>query len=474
MSSAQTALKWSFFGELASKAVTPVVFVVLARLLTPEDFGVVAAATMVISFSQIFWEAGMGKAIIQYRGDRTVAANTAFWINNALGVVVAGLLALTAQHIADFIFQDSRVSLVLQVMALQVLLSASISIHIALLQKDLNFRHLFWVRLATVAIPGLASIPLALNGMGYWALVAGTLAGQIFQVGLLWKTSSWRPSFAFDRQVAVELIRFGGWVATTALLAWFYLWADSMIVGIYLGSHELGLYRSGNVFVIMIFGLLFSPLMPVFYSYLSKVGSTPDRAETVLRNIMRLVAFVSVPLACIISILSPQIESIVFGANWVGIASVLAIMSITQGLAWCVYPFVEYYRGIGRPDLETKVMIYTLPLYIAVYLISVQAGLAEFLWARLILVAISMAFHWWVFSANFSVSVRPLFLTIMKFSCGPILVAISWALITEHEVITHHTLIWALIACAVVIGMTIILGRKDEIPLLKHYLRERN
>jgi len=78
MSSVHAALKWSFLGEIASKAVTPVVFVVLARLLTPEDYGVVAAATMVISFSQIFWEAGMGKAIIQYRGDRTVAANAAF------------------------------------------------------------------------------------------------------------------------------------------------------------------------------------------------------------------------------------------------------------------------------------------------------------------------------------------------------------------------------------------------------------
>jgi len=470
MSSVHTALKWSFLGELASKAVTPVVFVVLARLLTPEDYGVVAAATMVISFSQIFWEAGMGKSIIQYQGDRTAAANAAFWINNALGLLVAGALVASSGLIADRIFHDPRVAPVLQVMALQVLLSASVSIHIALLQKDLNFKHLFWVRLATVAIPGLASIPLALYGMGYWALVAGTLAGQVFQVLLLWKTSAWRPRFAFDQRVAGELVRFGGWVAATALLAWFYLWADSLIVGIYLGSHELGLYRTGNAFVMMIFGVLFSPLMPVFYSFLSQVSSTPLRAENIFRNIMRLMAFVSVPLGSILCILSQQIGARVFGSNWEGIWLVLAIMSIAQSLAWCVSPFVEYYRGMGRPDLETKVMVYALPIYLTAYLLSAPFGLEVFLWVRLGVVVIGMMFHWWVFSSNFPMDMREIFRPILKFSLGPIIVAISWGLISKYDFMPGYTLLGPLYACVVIVLLTVFLGRKKEIALLSHYI----
>lgn len=470
MSSVHTALKWSFLGELASKAVTPVVFVVLARLLTPEDYGVVAAATMVISFSQIFWEAGMGKSIIQYQGDRTVAANAAFWINNALGLIVAGALVASSGLIADRIFHDPRVAPVLQVMALQVLLSASVSIHIALLQKDLNFKHLFWVRLATVAIPGLASIPLALYGMGYWALVVGTLTGQVFQVALLWKTSTWRPRFEFDRRVAVELVRFGGWVAATALLAWFYLWADSLIVGIYLGSHELGLYRTGNAFVLMIFGILFSPLMPVFYSYLSQVSSTPLRAENIFKNIMRMMAFISVPLGCVLCILSQQIGARVFGSNWEGIWLVLAIMSIAQSLAWCVYPFVEYYRGMGRPDLETKIMVYTLPIYLAAYLISAPFGLEVFLWVRLAVVVIAMMFHWWVFSSNFPMDMEEIFGPILKFSLGPIFVAISWALISKYDFMSGYTLPGALTACVIVVLLTVFLGRQKELALLRHYI----
>ncbi len=158
------ALKWSFLGELASKAVQPVVFIVLARLLTPEDFGVMAAAMMVIAFSQIFWEAGMGKALVQRQTDIEAAANAAFWINIALGILIASLLFLFAKPIARSFFQDERVTPVLQAMTIQVLLGALSSVQTALLQKEMGFKKLFWVRFATVSLPGIASIPLALHG----------------------------------------------------------------------------------------------------------------------------------------------------------------------------------------------------------------------------------------------------------------------------------------------------------------------
>lgn len=104
------ALKWSFLGELASKAIQPLVFIVLARLLTPEDFGVMTAALMVIGFSQIFWEAGMGKALIQRQTNIEEAANAAFWINVILGVVISNALYFSANFVAQTFFkmEESR------------------------------------------------------------------------------------------------------------------------------------------------------------------------------------------------------------------------------------------------------------------------------------------------------------------------------------------------------------------------------
>lgn len=377
------ALKWSFLSEIASKAIQPLVFVVLARLLTPDDYGVVAAAAMVISFSQIFWEAGMGKAIIQYQGDRAAAANVAFWINNVLGVVVAGMLVAISGGVADRVFHDPRVALVLQVMALQVFLSASAAVHVALLQKDMQFKHLFWVRLATVAVPGLASIPLAWYGMGYWALVAGALVGQTVQVAILWKTSPWRPHWCFDWEVAKQLGRFGGWVAASGLLAWFYTWADSLIVGMYLGSHELGLYRTGNAFVAMIYGFLFGPLMPVLYSHLSSINNDRHQLNLIVSKAGAIFALISLPFGLILFELSNEIEIFIFGPNWVDIAIVIAILGVKEGLLWPISPFVEGYRAGGRPDIETKINAFGLIAFLVIYLWSIKYGLVAFLWSRL-------------------------------------------------------------------------------------------
>jgi len=130
----------------------------------------------------------LAKALI-HRQDRVEeSANVVFWLNLGIGLVIVTLLLVGAPFIASF-FHDERITPVVQVLSLQILLAAFSSVHTALLQKDLNFKPLFWVRLVTTAAPGLASIPLAIHGMGYWALVFGTLLGQMAQSAVLWMSS---------------------------------------------------------------------------------------------------------------------------------------------------------------------------------------------------------------------------------------------------------------------------------------------
>lgn len=390
------AIKWSFLAEVASKAITPLIFVVLARLLTPEDYGVVAAATMVISFSQVFWEAGMSKAIIQYQGERDAAANSAFWVNNLLGVAVASLLVATSSLIAESVFQDSRVTAVLQVMSIQVVLGAVTSVPTALLQKDMRFKRLFLVRVLTVSAPGLLSIPLAWHGMGYWALVAGMLIGQAVQVVVLWRASAWRPAFVFDFAVASRLAKFGAWVAASGLLSWFYLWADSLVVGVFLGSHDLGLYRTGNTLVIMVYAVLLGPMLPVLYSHFSQNQGNRDLVRDVLQRATRFISFVAIPIAFLLYAFAQPIGWFVFGERWQGIEVVIAIMALAHGLSCTVGANGEAYRAIGRPDYETKIMALSLLMYGCAYWLSVQQGFETFLWTRLILVPVALLIHFWV------------------------------------------------------------------------------
>ena len=390
------ALKWSFLSELAAKAIQPLVFIVLARLLTPEDYGVMSSALMVTAFSQIFWEAGMGKALIQRQTDVKDATNVVFWVNFGLAIFITGLLFSTASSIAMTFFKDTRVTSVIQVMTLQVCLGALGSVQTALLQKDMGFKKLFWVRFATVSLPGLASIPLAWHGMGYWALVVGTLVGQAAQVIMLWSMSSWRPEWKFHIPVAKEMVRFGAWVGLSGLLAWFYVWMDSLVVGMYLGSHDLGLYRTGSQFSNMVFALLFGPITPVLYSHLSRMNGDRNRITIVAEKVIKSLVIVAVPVAIILFSVSDSVSIAIFGEKWKGVELVIGVMALMQGFSWVVGMNGEFYRAIGKPSYEPIVNASVLSVYLAGYLYSISFGFEYFVWTRLGLALFALVLHLFV------------------------------------------------------------------------------
>jgi O-antigen/teichoic acid export membrane protein len=376
------SVKWSFFAESATKFVPPLVFVILARFLTPEDYGVMASAMMVIAFSQIFWELGMGKALIQRQSDINDSANVAFWVNSFFGVIITLTLFLLSKKLAITFFHDDRVVLVLRVMTIQVLLGSLSSVHLALIQKRMEYKKLFWVRFATVSLPALASIPMAWAGMGYWSLVVGSIGGQFIQLMALLKMSHWRPMLSFNIRVAKEISGFGLWVAFSGILTWFYMWADSLFVGMYLGSHELGLFRTGNQFSIMVFSFLFAPLTPVLYSYLSTMKGDLERIVKASEKVIKTLVLLAIPLGIIIFSLSDEISKVIFGNKWAGIELVIAFMALMHGFSWVVGMNGEIYRASGKPSYETIITGSTLIIYFVAYFISINYGFETFVITR--------------------------------------------------------------------------------------------
>ena len=463
------ALKWSFLSELASKLLQPIVFIVLARLLTPEDFGVMSAALMVVAFSQIFWEAGMGKALIQRQTDIQDAANVAFWVNLALAMIIIGLLYIAASPIALTFFQDDRVTTVIQVMTLQVFLGALGSVQTALLQKELGFKKLFWVRFATVSLPGLASIPLAWQGMGYWALVAGTLTGQAAQVIMLWRMSPWRPNWSFPIPIAREMGRFGAWVGLSGLLAWFYLWMDSLVMGMYLGSHDLGLYRTGNQFSAMIFALLFVPITPVLYSHLARMNGDRERIKMAAEKVIQVLILIAVPVAAVIFSLSDSIGAALFGAKWEGIGLVIAVMGLAHGFSWIVSMNGEFYCAMGKPAYETIIGGVTLLVYLCGYLYSIGFGFEPFLWARFALVLLSLMLHLFIFSSIASLSISKIFKYIILISLTSFFsVFIVSHFLSDYELNTWASLLLNGLISTLIIGGIFYYMEKEK--MIRHFI----
>jgi len=469
------SLKWSFLAELVSKAISPVVFIVLARLLSPEDFGVMAAALMVIAFSQVFWEAGMGAALIQRQTDVKEAANAAFWINIGLGCIIAAALYVASESIASVFFQDPRVATVLQVMTLLVMLGAVSSVHTALLQKEMSFKKLFWIRFVTVSLPGIASIPLALNGMGYWALVVGALVGQVAQVLMLWYLSQWRPTWGFNAMVAKEMAQFGAWVGASGLLAWFYMWADSLIVGMYLGSHELGLYRMGNLFAMMIFAVLLGSIAPVLYSHLSRMGQNRQRLRNAIERVIKLIIMVSIPTGLIIYSLSDQIGAVLFGEKWEGVGFVLGVMALVHGFAWIVGMNGNVYRAMGKPSYETMVMAGSLVVYLGVYIYAINLSFESFVWARFVLVFGALALHFYVLNKVISVAILPIirYLIFISVSVYFIISGTRWFLESYVDDSLNSLIVGGVLNIFLVGAFIYFIERKRLIPEITNLIKRR-
>ena len=386
------SFKWSVLGELVSKTVGPLVLVVLAKILLPDDFGVVAAATIVISFSQVFWDAGLAKTLIQRKHRISESATVVFWINVVSGFVLFLILLFSADQIARF-FDDQRIANVIRVLAVQLPFAAACSVHLALQQKDFKFKRLFWVRVATTATPAVASIPLAINGYGYWALVIGTLVGQFAQVIVLWAISPWRPTFWFERELAKELFRFGRWVMLSALLGWFFLWVDALVVGGFLGTRDLGLYRTGDALVTLVFGLLAAPLLPVLYSLFCQLAGDMHKLRNTVMLMDRTLMSVVLPAGAGLLVLRDTIPDLIFTKEWQGIGEIIGIIGITQALGYTVSVKTQVYRAIGRPEVETKIMMISMLVRMLFYGVSVQFGLLAFVWARFFSTIVGVVNH---------------------------------------------------------------------------------
>lgn len=402
------SVKWTTLAEIASRAAQPLVTLVLARLLSPNEFGIVGVAVMVISFSQVFWEAGLSKTLIQTESDSEQAANVVFWTNIALSALVYTLLFLAAPKIGS-VYHDATITPVLRVLGLQVVIMAFASVQNALFQRGFNFKVIFWTRLATSLLPGFVSIPLALQGYGVWALVGGTLVGTLAQVVVLWILSPWRPTMKYNFSIALKLGRFGFWVALEAILGWFYNWADSMLLGAYLGVRELGLYRTGTMVVMLAFGVLLNPILPVLYSSLCRFQNDLDQLRQSFSKAARLTITVALPVSVGLFLLGGRIADVLFGDKWVGLGQVVAFLALVQGWSWFVSGANgEMYRASGRPDVFPKFMGFALLYYLPVYFFAAPQGLEVFLWARLFVSLIGLPIHIWLMVRILGLS--PLFL----------------------------------------------------------------
>ncbi len=413
-SSIFSASRWSLLGEIVSKLAQPVIYLILARILVPNDFGVVTAAAIIISFSQLFWEAGLSAALVQTQMNRVKASETVLSMNFLLGCIVYLIVFSMAHHISSF-WNDPRLVEVVRLQGIQIVLMSLTASQLALMQGDLDFRRLFFVRIFSAVVPGFISIPLALEGYGYYAMVWGSLVGSFVQLIMATSLAKHRIKFSFDFIVMRQMIGFGFWAAAEAILIWGVAWMDSIIVGNHFGSKELGVYRTGNMFVATGFGLLMGPLAPVLFSGLSRMLNDRERFRRAVIRATKGFALVGLPVGVFLFFMGDHLGFVLLGAKWEGIGLVFGWLGLMHGVSWTVHGIGDGVRAMGRPDVSTKISIICFAYYLPLFLWAAAFGMDFFLKMRLVAALAAMPIYFYVAYRFLSLDIKTLFIELRPF-----------------------------------------------------------
>ena len=294
-----TATKWSTIAEIGAKLIGPVSLIILARLLTPEAFGVVTTVTLVISFVEIFTDGGFQKYIIQHeftnQKDQDDSICVAFWSNMSLSFILWGVISLFCEPIAKIV-GNPGLGYVIAIACISLPLQALSSIQMSILKRALDFKTLFKIRLLGIATPFIVTIPLALWLRNYWALIIGTICLNAFNAIALTYYSNWRIRVYFSFTKLREMLSFTIWTILESISIWLTGYIDIFLIGCYLNEFYLGIYKTSMTTVGQITSLITAATTPILFSSLSRMQSNLSDFKELFFKFQRTVGLFIIPL----------------------------------------------------------------------------------------------------------------------------------------------------------------------------------
>lgn len=385
-SKVKTATKWSVIGEIVSKLVTPITSMVLARLLTPEAFGVVTTLTMIITFAEIFTDAGFQKYLIQHEfidaRDQDESTNVAFWSNLAMSLFFWSIIAIFADPLAAMV-GNPGLGHVLIVACVNIPIAAFSSIQMALYKRNLDFKTLFKVRIISTFIPLLVTVPLAFWLRSYWALIVGTITVQTVNAILLTIHSKWKPRWFYSFAKLKEMFSFTVWSMVEAISIWLTSYVDVFIVGTMLSQYYLGLYKTSSTLVGQIMGVVTSITTPILFSALSRLQNDEKEFQQLFFRFQKLVGLLVLPMGMGVFLFSDLVTEMILGNQWLEASGFVGLWGLTSSITIVLSHYSsEVYRAKGRPKLSVLSQVLHIVVLWPTVLIAVNYGFETLYIAR--------------------------------------------------------------------------------------------
>lgn len=346
---------WTYASYYSGKLLVFLSTIILARLLSKDDFGIAGYAVVVIGFLDVLTDLGVGPAIIYYR-DHPHAPDTAFWLGMVVSVILCVLTILGAP-LAGILFNDPRAVSVTRLLALTFPLSALGNIHDMLLRKELSFGRKFIPDLVRSFGKGIISIILALLHFGPWSLIIGQLVGTALASIVFWWVYPWRPSFQIVREIVRPLLSYGLGMVSVDAVGMVLTNADYLFVGRYLGAAALGVYslafRIPELLIVQFCYTISKVIFPVY----ARMRDDPTALSRGFITTLQYVSLVTIPMGLGIALVAKPFVLVLFTDKWIEAIPVVQAISIYALMISLAFNAGDVYKAQGRPALLTELSL---------------------------------------------------------------------------------------------------------------------
>jgi O-antigen/teichoic acid export membrane protein len=371
---------WAYGSYVGGRLLSLLATAILARLILPEDFGLVALTLIAMAFLDIFPGLGVGEAlVIVDDAEIDEKAETAFVVQVVIGFALAALATAVAPAAASFFHQPGLVAL-MAVFGLNFVVTGFGATHAALAQRSLDFRSRTMAELADVTVRGGVAVGLALAGAGAWSLVIGYLVGSLAWTVTIWRRVRWRPRLRARRAHLRGLLSFGGTVTAVGIMGAFLTQFDNLVVGRVLGAADLGYYsmatRLPELFILSLAVVGGRVLYPALASlHLDDMGHA-------FLTALRYTSIVTLPLAVFLAILAQPLTTGLFGEQWRPAVSAAQVLSLWALASTLLFVCGSAFKARNRPDVLLELAVPQAVALVVGSLLVVDRGIVALAWVQ--------------------------------------------------------------------------------------------
>ena len=425
-----SGLFWTFGERMMTQGVSFVLSIILARLLMPNEFGVVALILVFINLANVFVSQGIGESLIQKKNTNETDFSTIFYCSLGISIFLYVLLFLLAPHIATF-YDNSELVWVIRILALVIPVSSIRTIQEAYVSKKMIFKKFFFSNFGGTLVSGLIGILMAYYGFGMWALVAQYLINTIVGTIVLFFTVQWRPRLLFSINSAKELMGFGWKLMVANFINIAYNESRGLIIGKIYTMADLAYFNRGNQFPGLIISNINTAISNVVFPAMAEVNDDISRLKIVTRRAMKITAYLVFPLMIGLMSVANSLILVLLTEKWLLVVPFLQICCIY----WLFQPVQtanwQAIKALGRSDLLMNLEILKKVIGVLILLLSMNISVYAIALSNAIFAGISMIINMipnkklinYSMTEQFRDLAPPLLLSI---AMGGIIYTISW------------------------------------------------